>query len=63
MNTNTVFNYLKTLPERNDFWEDRLGGYNKHVFLMNADETNLDLWLKNECKLWTIKQKRLLNNL
>lgn len=54
---NIMHDYLVGLPEDDEFWETRLGGYNKQVFIRNkpantSDGATMKQWFTNEKANW-----------
>jgi len=54
---NILHDYLVGLPDDDEFWETRLGGYNKQVFLRNeptntSDRATMKQWFTNEKANW-----------
>lgn len=54
---NILLEYLDGLPPQDDFWESRLGGYDKQVFLMNkptntTDRVVMKQWFNGEKQYW-----------
>ncbi len=62
---NVVFEFLKSLPEEDSFWDD-IGGYTKKVFLASTphnltDRTIMKKWFNDQKQYWGVGCSKVFN--
>ena len=60
------YEFLKGLPETDDFWSKELGGYTKQICFFSTDEKKKErdfykIWYKGQCKYWGEHSHKLIH--
>ena len=61
-----LYDYLKKLPDNDDFWDNEIGGYSKQVCFRNfssrpSTRENFKEWFKEQLPYWGTNAKKIFD--